>query len=112
MNPITIDMVQGDAGPGRTFSFVRTDGSIPNLAGCTVNFFIYHPITRVQTNASGTSCMVVSPTTNGQAIYEWGNDDIPDAGVYGCKAVITGLSSGSPESALITLQVAEDPAID
>lgn len=112
MQPTTIQMVQNDAAPSRTFTFTRADGTAVDLTtAVSVTFDIYLPGTHTQTNATVNTCLIQTPKTNGQVIYLWNTTDLPMAGVYNCKLVIN-WPNGLVESALVNIQVEEDPAVD
>lgn len=98
-------MVQGDAAPPKLFTFSREDGSIADLTTATaVDFTIIRPDTGAQTNTGATSCAIQSPTTAGQAQYNWHTTDLPVAGRYRCLLRIT-YSGGLPETAVVYINV-------
>lgn len=91
-----IKLVQGDTAPTYQFSLVRADGTIPNLTGATVNFYIKGP-TGTATNAGHTAC-TITDVAGGLGYYDFQTNDLPSAGTYTCDLSIT-FASGKIETA-------------
>lgn len=113
MTPTVINMVQGDAGPPRTFTLIREDNSIVDLSDASkVVFDIYEPNSHTQTNSTTNSCTILSPPSSGKVLYNWDATDLPQVGLCLAKLVVTYNSGGSPETVIVNIAVEADPAID
>ena len=82
-------MVQNDTGPPIDFELIYDDGTIPNLAGATVNFYIKRPDTGAVSNSGHTACSVTD-AAKGKCRYTFVAGDIPIAGKFLCDVELIG----------------------
>lgn len=80
-------MTQNDTAPVMPFSVERSDGTIPDLAGATVDFIMQAPSGTV-TNTGHTAC-TVTDIAGGLGYYDFQTDDLAEDGDYTCDLQIT-----------------------
>lgn len=97
-----IETFVGDGSPDATFVIMRGVVAVP-LGGCTINFLLFNPLTRTQTNLGNEAC-TISDAVNGKCIYSWGTDDKPNPGIYKGYVQIT-FPTGKPETAEVRVNV-------
>lgn len=97
-----IETFVGDQSPNVTFTAYR--GSvIVDLTGASVNFLLFDPNTKTQTNTGNEACMIIN-AAGGQFVYAWGTGDKPDAGVYRGYVQVT-FPGAKPETAEVRVNV-------
>lgn len=97
---IAIEMVQSDTSPDVTFN-VKRGGQIVNLTGCTVKFLIKDTRTKMRTNDGHNTCEIIS-ASEGQCVYSWQTNDLPNASIYECDFRIT-FSDGKEETKKVSI---------
>jgi len=85
----TEELVQGDTRPFYDFHVtIEETGADVNLTGCTVNFYFRKKKSPVLVNTGHTLC-TITDYPGGWARYQWGANDLKDAGDYEAEAEVT-----------------------